>query len=83
MKIFTDGACSGNPGPGGYGLLVMNDEETNIIKYEKHQETFTTNNIQELKALIHYTRISFLYKPPLLQRHPYNQLYLILLLLVN
>ena len=53
MKIFTDGACSGNPGPGGYGLVIMNDEETKIIKYEKHQELFTTNNIQELKALIH------------------------------
>jgi ribonuclease HI len=59
MKIFTDGACSGNPGPGGYGLVVMNDEETNIITYEKHQETFTTNNIQELKALIHAFAMAF------------------------
>lgn len=53
MKIYCDGACSGNPGTGGYGVVIMNDEETKVIKTITHQELSTTNNIQELKALIH------------------------------
>lgn len=53
MKIYCDGSAKFNPGPGGYGIVLMNDEETKIIKYAKYQELFTTNNIQELKALIH------------------------------
>jgi ribonuclease HI len=65
MKIFTDGACSGNPGPGGYGLVVMNDEENTIINCIKHQELSTTNNIQELKALIH----GFVYAAACPNRH--------------
>ena len=52
MKIFTDGACSGNPGPGGYGVVIMNDGQTHVLKCIKHQEPSTTNNIQDLKALI-------------------------------
>jgi ribonuclease HI len=53
MKIYTDGACSFNPGPGGYGVVIMDNQETKIIDYFSHQEQYTTNNIQELKALIH------------------------------
>lgn len=53
MIIYSDGSCSVNPGPGGYGLVVMNDDETKILDSYMHQEIFTTNNIQELKALIH------------------------------
>jgi len=52
MKIYCDGACSGNPGAGGRGVVIMNDEETKVIKCITHQELSTTNNIQELKALI-------------------------------
>tara|TARA_B100000767_G_scaffold255921_1_gene262549 strand:- start:28 stop:129 length:102 start_codon:yes stop_codon:yes gene_type:complete len=29
--IYTDGACSGNPGPGGWGAIIL-DEEKNLIK---------------------------------------------------
>lgn len=53
MKIYTDGACSGNPGPGGYGVVALNDEETEIILIKSNKEENTTNNIQELKALIY------------------------------
>ena len=35
IEIYVDGACSGNPGPGGYGLVVLKDN--NIIKYRKSE----------------------------------------------
>ena len=49
VEIFTDGACKGNPGPGGYGALIRNNGETREIK---GGEANTTNNIMELTAAI-------------------------------
>lgn len=47
--IYTDGACSGNPGPGGYGAILMyNDIKKEISGGEKN----TTNNRMELMAAI-------------------------------
>ena len=48
--IYTDGACSGNPGPGGWGAVILDEEknETNISGEEKD----TTNNRMELTAPI-------------------------------
>ena len=47
MKIWTDGACSGNPGPGGWGaLLAWNGHELEL----KGGSTETTNNRMELTA---------------------------------
>ena len=48
--IYTDGACSGNPGPGGWGAIILSEEknETNISGKEKS----TTNNRMELMAPI-------------------------------
>ncbi len=49
ITIYTDGACSGNPGPGGYGVVLI---------YNKHRKElsggfrWTTNNRMELMALI-------------------------------
>lgn len=49
VEIFTDGACSGNPGPGGWGA---------ILRYGSHEkelnggESDTTNNRMEIKAVI-------------------------------
>jgi ribonuclease HI len=49
VEIFTDGACSGNPGPGGWGA---------VLRYRKHEkelygsERETTNNRMELTAAI-------------------------------
>ena len=49
VEIFTDGACRGNPGPGGYGV---------ILQYGAHRrelsggEAETTNNRMELLAAI-------------------------------
>lgn len=51
INIFTDGACSGNPGPGGWGMVVFKNAETIISHNYGHSET-TTNNREELKAII-------------------------------
>lgn len=50
--IFTDGSSRGNPGPGGWGMIVMNEDETEIIFTEHDTEDHTTNNRMELKAMI-------------------------------
>ena len=49
IRIFTDGACSGNPGNGGWGVVIIKDKE--ISKYNG-SENDTTNNRMELKAAI-------------------------------
>jgi len=49
VEIFTDGACSGNPGPGGYGIILrFQGHEKEISGREPH----TTNNRMELLAVI-------------------------------
>jgi len=54
VEIFCDGACSGNPGPGGYGA---------ILRYSGHEkeirggEGYTTNNRMELTAVIEALRL--------------------------
>ncbi len=53
IEIFTDGACKGNPGPGGWGAL---------LRYGRHEkqlyggERLTTNNRMELMAVIQALR---------------------------
>ena len=57
IKIYTDGACSGNPGPGGYGLVILKDD--NIIKWRKSAFCAnTTNNREEMKAIIEAFRLA-------------------------
>lgn len=49
VRIYTDGACSGNPGPGGIGVILMyKDKVKEISEGYKH----TTNNRMELRAVI-------------------------------
>ena len=49
VEIFTDGACLGNPGPGGWAVLLRaNAQEREIVGAEVH----TTNNRMELMAAI-------------------------------
>lgn len=49
VTIYTDGACSGNPGPGGWGVLLQyGDKEKELCG----GETKTTNNRMELSAAI-------------------------------
>tara|TARA_B100000941_G_scaffold267800_1_gene224003 strand:- start:10827 stop:11267 length:441 start_codon:yes stop_codon:yes gene_type:complete len=49
IRVFTDGACSGNPGNGGWGVVIVKDNE--VVKYNG-SENDTTNNRMELKAAI-------------------------------
>ena len=49
IEIYTDGACSGNPGPGGYGVILKYNEH---IKELSGGEPDTTNNRMELTAVI-------------------------------
>ena len=49
VQLYTDGACSGNPGPGGWGALMLwNDHEKELCEGEFE----TTNNRMELMAAI-------------------------------
>ena len=49
VEIYTDGACSGNPGPGGWGVFLRyNDKKRELYGGEKN----TTNNRMELMAAI-------------------------------
>ena len=49
VTLFTDGACRGNPGPGGWGAyLIFKDKEKSLYGFEDN----TTNNRMELMAAI-------------------------------
>ncbi len=49
VSIYTDGACHGNPGPGGWGaILVAGDQRREISGYEPQ----TTNNRMEMRAAL-------------------------------
>ena len=49
VLIYTDGACSGNPGPGGWGcVLIYNGIEKELSGGNKN----TTNNIMEITAVL-------------------------------
>ena len=55
LFAYTDGACSGNPGPGGWGALMQAIDGGTVIKERelKGGEPNTTNNRMELLAAIH------------------------------
>jgi ribonuclease HI len=48
--VFTDGSCEGNPGPGGWGFVWVEDNE--VIREDRGVDGDTTNNRMELAALI-------------------------------
>jgi ribonuclease HI len=55
LFAYTDGACSGNPGPGGWGALMQAMDGGKVVKERelKGGEANTTNNRMELLAAIH------------------------------
>lgn len=54
IVIYTDGACSGNPGPGGWGVVLQAFKDRELIKERTLHggEEATTNNRMELRAAI-------------------------------
>ncbi|MDF0599307.1 ribonuclease HI [Psychromarinibacter sp. C21-152] len=54
LYAYTDGACSGNPGPGGWGVLLQAKDGDTVVKQRelKGGEAETTNNRMELMAAI-------------------------------
>ena len=50
--IYTDGSSRGNPGLGGWGMIVMNEDDSEILFTESDSEEHVTNNRMELKAMI-------------------------------
>ena len=54
LYAYTDGACSGNPGPGGWGVLLIAREGDAVVKERELSggEALTTNNRMELLAAI-------------------------------
>ena len=68
VTIHTDGACSGNPGPGGYGAILQWGDHTREIK---GGEPHTTNNRMELMAAI--AALEVLNRPCLVDLHTDSQ----------
>jgi ribonuclease HI len=64
VVIFTDGACSGNPGPGGWGAILIAGEHRKELS---GGETPTTNNRMELMAAI--SALEALKKPSEVELH--------------
>ncbi|MDB6454582.1 ribonuclease HI [Falsirhodobacter sp. 20TX0035] len=54
LYAYTDGACSGNPGPGGWGVLMLAKDGDTVLKERTLNggEAMTTNNRMELLAAI-------------------------------
>ena len=61
LIIYTDGGCSGNPGPGGWAYIIKTDK---IEKSKSGGDTYTTNNKMELTAVI--KSLEAIVKDPLL-----------------
>lgn len=57
IEVYTDGACSGNPGPGGYGIVIRSNNSD--VKMWGSEEK-TTNNRMELKAVVEGLRHALL-----------------------
>ena len=49
VEIYTDGACRGNPGPGGWGVVLRYEDSEKTLRGGERQ---TTNNRMELRAVI-------------------------------
>ena len=51
VKVYTDGACSGNPGPGAFAYIIVDSNDSVLLQYSQGVEN-TTNNRMELMAVI-------------------------------
>jgi len=53
MKIYCDGSSSPNPGPGGFGVVVLDNSENFVYNLYRESSENTTNNREELKAILY------------------------------
>ena len=53
MIIYTDGSAHPNPGPGGFGVVVLDNNENLLYTYSKQCAGPVTNNEMELKAILY------------------------------
>lgn len=68
VEIFTDGACTGNPGPGGWGAILQYEgREKEISGFEPH----TTNNRMEMRAVLE--ALTLLKEPCIVRLHTDSQ----------
>lgn len=51
ITVYVDGSCRGNPGPGGFGVIVVEDDV--VIEAYSYRCEKTTNNREEMKAIIY------------------------------
>lgn len=65
MIAYTDGSAHPNPGPGGYGVVLLDDNENLITTFNRHKEK-TTNNEMELAAIICAASFAKHYNKPLI-----------------
>ncbi len=77
LEIFVDGACEGNPGPAGIGVVIRENQK--IIKNISKSIGQATNNIAEYTAFIHALQEALILKADKLKLHTdsellYNQL---------
>lgn len=63
VKIYTDGACANNPGAGGFGIVLLYNDNKNVLHKKELSKGFklTTNNRMELLAVIE--ALDYLKKP--------------------
>jgi ribonuclease HI len=65
IVIYTDGGCSGNPGPGGWGTVIIADDDPRELSGGEH---LTTNNRMELTAAI--SALSVIHNTPAFAGRP-------------
>ena len=53
LSVYADGSCSGNPGHGGFGVIVYESDGETVHDCHAEFQKHTTNNEQELKAILY------------------------------
>lgn len=58
LYIYTDGSCKNNPGAGAFGVIIMDETKSIVIHAYRKENSNTTNNREELKALLYALKYS-------------------------